>query len=687
MHWMLAKDEKATLAERVKLLYWNATTGVVITLAAFFGVCIMQLDNAPNYLVAIYMFLMGLICAVRLVDARRKLASDYDFSQTPDQDFATFSAGVLATGLVWASFSVTFMQHASLIELSFNAIILAALTGGALSVLGAVQKLVFSYTSLLLVPYCVAGFFVDIENFAIISMLGLGYWLVSIKASFINSQFIQNTLEIADQNTKLLSQLTQEKTSLSESNKALSEARSSLHAYTHQLEQKVQERTDDIMRLSNLDSLTNLYNRKVLQYKIEQALAYRIGIDKHTKASILFIDLNGFKEINDQMGHYEGDQVLQNIAERLNAIRQAFTPHITLGRWGGDEFVMLAMHRSEDNVSSLVEMIQHDISKPLMVAGVSLSVECSIGVSCYPDHAQSVNKLIQYADMAMYENKRAIKNTDPIFREHLLHKHERQRFIKIGLNQAIEKRELHLAYQPIVDTQNSATCGIEALLRWQHADELISPAEFIPVAEKSELIVKIGLWVLKRACEESLQLCKQNKLYLSVNISAMQLKQADFIDDVRKVLAQTQFPAQSLQLEITESLILEEKDTVAEVISTLRQTGIRIAIDDFGTGYSSLKQLQDVPFDAIKIDRSFIINMTEKDIAILTAADFIARQLNAATIVEGVESIEQLNSLRSLGFKQYQGYYFARPMPADALPAWFETQLNLPKTANEKVDV
>ncbi|WP_371194158.1 putative bifunctional diguanylate cyclase/phosphodiesterase [Glaciecola sp. SC05] len=673
MRWMLETEESDTLAERVKLLYWNANNSIFITFSAFTVMCILQLDTAPNYIIVTFITLMFSVCVLRFIDAKRKPIASYDFSLNPKQDFKNFSSSILTTGCIWASFNVVFMQEASLLELAFNAVILAAMTGGAITVLGAARRVVMVYATLLLVPFCIIGFFVNFENFYLISILGLGYWVMAVKSSAINSAFINKTLNIAAENDELLRSLTHEKQSLSESNKALTAARETLNEYTYQLEQKVQERTDDILRLSNLDALTGLYNRKVLHHEVEQFLQSDAS---NSGCALLFLDLNDFKEINDQMGHFQGDLVLKVIADRLDKLRKTLSPNIILGRWGGDEFVVLAKAYNHDNINDIICKLQNEISKPVRVGGVTLSVSTCIGVSFYPEHSDNADQLIQYADMAMYQSKHAGVQVQPIFQESLKQKYKRQQNLKLALGEAIAKNEFFLVYQPIMCSVSNMPVGVEVLLRWQHKDELISPVEFIPIAEKSDLIVDIGLWVLRKSCEEFVKIKPPSHIYLSVNISAMQLKQDLFVESIDEALRDTGFAANQLQLEITETLILEEKQNVEKVIKTLRDKGIRIAIDDFGTGYSSLKQLQDITFDSIKIDRSFIVNMTEKDVAILSAADFIARQLGASTIIEGVETLAQIDDLKLLGLHCCQGFFFAKPMRIEKMNAWLKTDFN-----------
>jgi diguanylate cyclase (GGDEF)-like protein/PAS domain S-box-containing protein len=418
--------------------------------------------------------------------------------------------------------------------------------------------------------------------------------------------------------------------------------------------------------LAHHDPLTHLPNRTLVKDRVVQALALAAREKLHV--ALMFLDLDHFKEVNDTLGHVFGDTLLQAIVSRLNdCVRDTDT----ISRQGGDEFLIAlsGVHNTEA-VTAVSEKILQQMDRPFELDGHTLSCSFSIGIATYPEDGADFDTLLLKADTAMYHAKDAGRNTYRFFTEKMnSNAHERFR-MQNCLRQAIECGELQLHYQPQVDLASGRIIGAEALLRW-HSAELgsISPARFIPIAEDSGLIIKIGEWVLREACRqtEAWRQAGLPPLSIAVNMSPLQFKRSDPVALVNRILAETGLPADCLELEITESLLIDDIDEVLEMLGQLTALGIKIAIDDFGTGYSSLSYLKRFPIDKLKIDQSFVRDIATDldDAAIVRVIIELGRILKLKVIAEGVEDTQQLAFLTQQGCNHVQGYLFGRPMPAD----------------------
>jgi diguanylate cyclase (GGDEF)-like protein len=420
------------------------------------------------------------------------------------------------------------------------------------------------------------------------------------------------------------------------------------------------------------DFLTGLPNRMLLNDRINQAIALA---PRHTKkVAALFLDLDGFKHINDSLGHPVGDTLLQSIAKRLvDCVRASDT----VSRQGGDEFVVLLSEvaQPEDAAITARRMLQA-VARPHSIGRHDLHITTSIGVSVYPEDGLDADTLIKNADTAMYQAKENGRQSFQFFKPAMNVRAVERQFIEEGLRRALERREFALHYQPKVNLMTGAITGAEALIRWTHPTRgLVSPAEFIPVAEDCGLILPIGAWVLREACrqarawiDEGLRI--QN---LAVNVSALEFRHENFLDGLFAILAETGLDPKSLELELTESVLMKHATSTAKILQTLRERGVRVAVDDFGTGYSSLSYLQKFPVDAVKIDQSFVrqISTAGDDTTIVKAVIGMARGLKLLVIAEGVETHEEVAFLRAYRCEEAQGYYFSRPV----LPQHFATLL------------
>ncbi|MGB9031225.1 MAG: EAL domain-containing protein, partial [Acidobacteriaceae bacterium] len=418
------------------------------------------------------------------------------------------------------------------------------------------------------------------------------------------------------------------------------------------------------------DALTGLPNRALFMDRLECALA---GARRRSeKLAVLFLDLDRFKNINDSLGHSIGDRLLKVVAERL---KDSLREQDTVARVGGDEFLIMlsgADHAAEPALAA--RRLMNAMARPFFVEGHMLSTSSSIGVSIFPDHGEDGETLIKNADAAMYCAKDDGSNRVRVFADRMNRAAVAQLTLENDLRTALEAKEFFLVFQPQMELATGTITGIEALLRWQHPVlGLVPPDRFIPVAENTGLILPIGDWVLRTAGAQIVEWQRQGLALapVSVNVSALQFRQEGFCASIRRVLRETGLPASSLELELTESVLLSNADVMRPVLQELKDMGVALAIDDFGTGYSSLSYLKQFRFAKLKIDRSFIreVATSSDDAAITTAIIRMAKSLNMRVVAEGVENPAQMAFLRERGCDEIQGYYFSRPVAADDMGA------------------
>ncbi len=420
--------------------------------------------------------------------------------------------------------------------------------------------------------------------------------------------------------------------------------------------------------LAYRDVLTGLPNRLLLHDRFEQAMAY--ADRAATKVALLFLDLDNFKTINDSLGHTIGDTLLKKIAALLG---ECVRDTDTISRQGGDEFlIVLPDLHSTDAITPILLKIRDRLQTPIEIDGNELSTSVSIGVAIYPDDGASFDTLLKKADTAMYRAKDAGRNSYRFFDEQMNVEAVEHLTMKNGLRRALARDEFVLHYQPQIDLASGAVVGVEALLRWNHPElGLVAPARFIPVAEESGLIVPIGEWVMHEACRQAVAWKNAGlpPLVMAVNLSAVQFKRGDVEQTVTRALQQSGFNPSYLELELTESILIHNTESVLATVQRLKLLGVKLSIDDFGTGYSSLSYLKRFAVDKLKIDQSFIRDLATDpdDAAIIRAIIQMARSLNLKTIAEGVENIGTLEQLRIFNCDEAQGYHFARPMPAEEL--------------------
>jgi diguanylate cyclase (GGDEF)-like protein len=418
-----------------------------------------------------------------------------------------------------------------------------------------------------------------------------------------------------------------------------------------------------LVKQANQDFLTGLKNRQFLRF------AESVWINKRSRPfSVFFIDLDNFKNINDSHGHSYGDILLKQVADRLLSV---FSKNDLVCRQGGDEFIVLCRCYDEPSIGSLANRVLQAIATSYYVENYNFVLGASIGVACYPQDGNSFEALFSAADTAMYQAKN-VKNSFKIFSSELREQLMETSYIQQALPKALAEEQFSLVYQPQV-ADSRLPVGVEALIRWDHSDKgMIPPDRFIPVAEGNGMIIDIGHFVIDRALLDMTQIvCSEHysKMHLSINVSIRQLQENGFTEKLSVSLSNSSFPAQQLTLEITEGIFIEDLQYLIPVLNSIRSLGVKLSMDDFGTGYSSLSLLKQLPIDELKIDKSFIDNITTHDedrLMVLNIID-IAQNLGIQVVAEGIEQEEQSSMLIDLGCNLQQGYYFCKPVKLEQL--------------------
>jgi diguanylate cyclase (GGDEF)-like protein len=420
-----------------------------------------------------------------------------------------------------------------------------------------------------------------------------------------------------------------------------------------------------IERLAHFDGLTGLANRNLFKERLDATLGKqrRLGME----FAVLLLDLDRFKTVNDTLGHQAGDKLLKSVAGRIKA---ACCEDDIAARLGGDEFAVIAMPRDGDllhSTENLARRLIEAISAPDEIDGRPVVVGCSIGIALVPAHGERMDEILRNADLALYRSKSEGRNCFQIYTEQMKAEADRRSALEIDLREAIWGDQLEVHYQPVVDIVSRRVVSVEALARWNHPTRgPISPTEFIPVAEQTGLIVELGNWIMLRACRDATQM--PSNIRMAVNLSPVQFAKSNIVEWASYALADSGLPAERLEFEITEGVLLEDTERNLNSLRELKKIGISIALDDFGVGYSSLAYLTKFPFDKVKIDKSFIdaLDRTEAS-AVISSIVELAKSLNLAIIAEGIETEDQRKRVRSLGIKFGQGFLFAEPVPLDHL--------------------
>jgi diguanylate cyclase (GGDEF)-like protein/PAS domain S-box-containing protein len=431
---------------------------------------------------------------------------------------------------------------------------------------------------------------------------------------------------------------------------------------------EARELSHRLARLALHDSLTDVPNRTLFSDRLDQALvrAHRAG----SSVAVLYIDLDRFKHVNDSLGHAVGDELLKSVAHRLQSCVRSSD---TVSRQGGDEFLVLLADVVHPRDAALcAEKILEALDAPLRLGGQDLRITASIGIATFPGDAQDAESLRRNADFAMYQAKYSGRNNYQFFRPHMNSNAVERRSVETDLRLAVARQEFVLNYQPRVDLETGAIVAVEALIRWQRPRHgVMPPARFIPVAEESGLILPIGRWALETACRQARawQDAGLAPICVAISVSAVELRAKDFLGNVRQILGESRLEPRFLELELTETFMMQDWQSTAEILRALKGLGVRITLDDFGTGYSSLSYMKRFPIDALKIDQSFVRDMTtdSDDASIVSAVIDMGRSLNMRVIAEGIQTRAQLEFLKERRCPEGQGFYFGPPAPAEHL--------------------
>ncbi|ETX12315.1 diguanylate phosphodiesterase [Marinomonas ushuaiensis DSM 15871] len=621
------------IQESLRLLYSNVltSTAVSVLISSLFVFSHTFKEDYTGKL--IWWAVMIVMLSLRLFDLaqyRKKSSQGYIATK---KDLWCFSSLSFLVSSTWGAYPLFFHPFSDSFELVTTIIILCGIGSGVAIMWSANKATSIMCIVAMSVPYSALLLISGNSYERFIGTMGMTYAIAMSLTAFKLSNFTHKAIHLKSQNAQLL--LTMEK--------------------------KVELRTQEIYRLSNIDRLTGLLNRTAFLKELNQI----VDADASTPFALLFIDLDGFKQVNDSLGHEVGDKVIRETASRIASLSQGPLP---ICRWGGDEFLVAYRYQDLEDLESFSQQLIHSISLPHTISLSKTWVGASIGVALYPQHGKNYDTLIQSADIAMYQQKRLEKGKVRFFNESLRLQIIRERFLSDRLVTAIDDNELRLVFQPIVKSKTEEVVGLEALLRWRLDGEEVSPVEFIPIAEQYGMIKSIGLWVLEEACQQILTLSKSTKnLTVSINVSIIQLQDKDFVTHVRRLLTQLKFEPSRLHIEITESVFATDKSTLMTQIKALQEMNIEICIDDFGTGYSSLASMQNLGVDIVKIDKSFIDKINNSGSNIVHAVMQISQSMGYQVVAEGVETLEQVNKLNEIGVHFLQGYYFSKPLEVEQL--------------------
>jgi diguanylate cyclase (GGDEF)-like protein len=450
---------------------------------------------------------------------------------------------------------------------------------------------------------------------------------------------------------------------LSWHNRLLAQAHTRLGAAN----QDLQLASKDLARMARHDILTGLPNRLFLQERLKHVADEERGL---ATAAMMCLDLDEFKDVNDSLGHPVGDTLLQAVATRITAI---IDHKGTVARVGGDEFVILLLNTTSEDVGALARALVDAIGKPFLIDGHQIAIGSSIGIALASEVGADPDNLLKSADLALYRAKADGRGNYRFFEPDMVVQLQRRRMIESKLRSARFDTDFELCFQPLIELKSKKITTVEALLRWSGASEdAVLPNEFIPVAEESGLIVPLGRWVLEKACARAAQL--PSNINVAVNVSPVQFRRTDIVKTVSTVLAKTGLSPGRLELEITETLLLDDNKDVRSTLRELRSLGVNISLDDFGTGYSSLAYLRRFAVDKVKIDRSFVagIDRDQDHLAIVQAIGGLADALGMKSVAEGVETEEQLLLVRASGCTEAQGHLFSPPVSSDGIADFFD---------------
>jgi len=667
-------DVQSLEREQARLLYAYAGPSIIATTVV--STFLMMILSRTTVWSGILIWWGGMLSMV-VVRAWDLWCWRHDIRDTPyagKQSIQRFSLGAIAHALGWAAFPILFFPDLTQLERTSMAIMLSAMASGAVTVLAPSLRLAVGFCVLLLLPPSVM-FLID-GNHAndMLGFLGIVFCAILSHLAGISHRATLASINLSLTNRGLVSEMKVAYSELTKAQQELQDANTNLEgrirARTLDLQKEISERAryaQELTRVACTDSLTGLKNRASfsdrLRFVIEQAR------EREQAVAVLFLDLDKFKEVNDVRGHAAGDRVLLEVAQRL---QESLPKDTEIGRWGGDEFVvMLPDIRNPEDLLAVAGQLRASLTLPVDLVPEAVKIGATIGVAMYPEHGTTHDELIRAADVAMYSAKQSGRQGVKLFERSLADELFKRHKLAQSLQHAAELGEFIVQYQPVVCVATGECLAMEALLRWNHPDlGLISPLDFIPLAERSGDIISIGRWVLNKSCLAAASWKGPHAPAVAVNVSAIQVLGGTLVDDVEMALTSSGLDPNRLHVEMTESLFVGDHGRASVALARLRAKGIRISIDDFGTGFSSLSYLQHLPIDTIKIDRSFVKEVEADSRAIVKAIVSIATSLGFDVIAEGVETEPQGAALRKLGVTQFQGFLISKAIAAEQVEDW-----------------
>lgn len=664
--------ETRSLRDSVNILYGNAKSGLLISSAAATALSFGFTDHPQFTQKLLWYSFFCVVLVFRFADALywQAFLSKRPFS--PQAPLRRFVIGGYLTAILWSLYCALFFEKMDTIELATTFIILSAMAGGASTILAANKLLSMWYAIILLIPTSIMCLTQEQAHHQLLGALGLAFAAIMASSSRAASSFTFESIRIRNQHSDLL----KEKDSLM---KQMTRKNEEILYSNATLEAKVEERTLEIFKLSNIDPLTKLSNRKAFSKSLHEHV---LNAQKsRTSLALLFIDLDGFKSVNDTNGHQIGDQLLTKTADRLLRL---ITNSQALCRWGGDEFLVILDGANSASAVKFANQIIASLSKPVTVENEQFKIGATIGIAMFPEHSTDESTLIGLADTAMYLQKNIEKSKCCVFSKEMQATLIREQKLKKRLSTAIENGEFTLHYQPIVNAKTNKVLYFEALLRWEIDGEPISPAEFIPIAEQDGQIHAIGDWVISNAFKTAKEIFSPHKIGVSINVSVAQLLRQGLAKRLSTMLSEYHLAPELVYIEITESIFASNRRLLLGQIKELRQLNVNISIDDFGTGFSSLALLQSLSANVVKVDRSFVQSIDLGGRAIIQATQYLAKELGYHVVVEGAETQTQVDLLVQSGITCIQGFYYSPPQPISDVS--FEYQSIYPKRALSVVD-
>ncbi len=647
--------------DRTLALYRQAPGAALVSLAAAAGLVFVGLDATDSTIQWVWGAVMGILVILRVILAVACRRSSITPKSAPRWNTLYVSL-VVMTGIHFALWTGLCFTDLPVLHRLVAALIFGAMAGGAIAVLSVRRWLAMSYGMLLLLPPSLLMWLNGDPMETVAGILGLSYLATMHTSVKATSESVVAAFEYSHLNEGLLAESHGQRIDLAIANRQLESAQVELEQTNRELEFRITERTTELEWIATHDSLTGLSNRR----RLAELTDIAIEADS-TSIAVYLLDLDGFKEINDSMGHAIGDQVLLRVARRLERMATDSST-FALARWGGDEFVIIRRRTTlAGDPFDYAQTLLATLREPIDGDAFSVSIDASVGVAFWPEDGITLGELIDCADMAVYSAKAVGRGEVRRFTQDMSDSARRNLKLKHSLSQALASQDplLRLDYQPIFDAQSGAIESFEALARWTH-EELgeISPVEFIAVAETSGDIVPLGEWILHQACifASSLATSASNaQPSINVNISAKQLKHPGFWTSVRTALSASGLEPERLTLELTESVFALDSEQAFEVLQNIEALGVQLAIDDFGTGYSSLSYLQRIHAGTLKIDRSFVNTLDSGGRPIIEASLSLARAFGMRVVAEGIENRFQFETLKSLGADSLQGFLLSAP--------------------------